>query len=99
MEEHKNSISVDEQKFKRKELVLFIKKLIDTINNLEINISIKKDLITSLTIILQRCILLEEVFRLADVVYKVTKSEDTDIRYKGFLKSAIYKIYSSDNLI
>lgn len=97
--ENSLSICMEEQKFKRKELVLKIKSLIDYINSITIEDNIKIFLINHLDQILKRAIITEEVVRLADVVYKITKSEDTDIKYKGFLKSAIYKIYSDQNII
>ena len=97
-QEKKQSISVDEQKLKRRELVIKIRTVIEIIKQTNIEEQVKEDLLIQMNQILERAVLTEEVVRLADVVYKVTKSEETDIKYKGFLKSSLYKIYSSTNI-
>lgn len=98
-QENKSSISVEEQKQKRKELVLKIKAIMEYVKQTNIEEQVKQDLIFMLDKILQRAVLIEEVVRLSDVVYKITKSEEPDNKYKGFLKSAIYKIYSSESIL
>ena len=97
-QEKKQSISVDEQKLKRKELVIKIRNVIELIKQTNIEEQVKDDLLKQMNQILERAVLTEEVVRLADVVYKVTKSEETDNKYKIFLKSALYKIYSSQSI-
>lgn len=97
-QERKSPISVDEQKFKRNELVLKIKAVKEIIKQTNIEEQVKRDLLFCIDQILERAVLTQEVVRLSDVVYKITKSEETDIKYKGFLKSALYKIYSSQRI-
>lgn len=90
------TISKEQIITKRKELVAFVSELKNQIEQTNISEQDKQVLLSLVQKILDRAILTEEVVRLADVVYKITKAEETDIKFKGFLKSSLYKIYRSD---
>lgn len=95
MAENRQSVPEEQQKEKRKELVLKLKNLKLKLEQTNIEEQVKHDLLKELEEVIKIATRFEEVVRLADVVYKISKSEETDIKFKGYLKSSLYKIYLS----
>ena len=95
MAENRQSVPEEQQKEKRKELVLKLKILKLKLEQTNIEEQVKHDLLKELEEVIKIATRFEEVVRLADVVYKISKSEETDIKFKGYLKSSLYKIYLS----
>lgn len=97
--EKREPISKEQAKAKRKELVLFIKSFKEYINE-QTNIpgQVKTNLLFCIDKILERAILVEEVVRMSDVVYQITKSEDKDIYFKNVLCKDLYKIYKAPDI-
>ena len=93
MAENRQSVPEEQQKEKRKELVLKLKNLKLKLEQTNIEEQVKHDLLKELEEVIKIATRFEEVVRLADVVYKISKSEETDIKFKGYLKSSLYKIY------
>lgn len=97
--EEKQPISKEQANAKRKELVLFIKSFKSYINKqTNIEEQVKADLLFCVDKILERAILAEEVVRMADVVCKITKSEEKDNYFKKFLCNDLIKIYKAPDL-
>lgn len=95
MAENRQSVPEEQQKEKRKELVLKLNNLKLKLEQTNIEEQVKHDLLKELEEVIKIATRFEEVVRLADVVYKISKSEETDIKFKGYLKSSLYKIYLS----
>lgn len=95
MAENRQSVPEEQQKEKRKELVLKLKILKLKLEQTNIEEQVKHDLLKELEEVIKIATRFEEVVRLADVVYKISKSEEADIKFKGYLKSSLYKIYLS----
>lgn len=92
-------ISKEQAKAKRKELVIFVKAFkayIDEQTN--IDEQVRNNLLFCVDEILKRAILTEEVVRMADVVYKITKSEESDIQFKRYLCDYLYEIYTAPDI-
>lgn len=91
-------ISKEQAKAKRKELVLFIKQFKEYINEqTNIDEQVKTNLLICIDKILERAILVEDVVRMADVVYPI-ENKEPDIKFKGILCSFLYKIYKAPDL-
>lgn len=97
--EEREPISKEQANAKRKELVLFIKQFKEYINEqTNIDEQVKTNLLFSVDEILKRAILAEEVVRMADVVCKITKSEEKDNYFKKILCNDLIKIYKAPDI-
>lgn len=83
----------EQQALKRKELVKKIESLESSIKQSDITEQVKNDLLFSVAEIKELAMLFSETVRLADVVYKITKSDEKDNYFKNLLKKALFRIY------